>query len=66
MQIDDDELIIKLTNEVLDENLDMVEQFKEGKDYLINFFVGKLMKKTNGQVNPKKAIEIINKEINRR
>ena len=65
-QIDDDNLLIKLVNEALDENLDVVEQFKEGKEYVVNFFVGKVMKKTKGQASPKKTLEIINKEIRKR
>lgn len=65
-QIDDDSLIVKLVNESFDENLDVVTQFKEGKDYVANFFVGQVMKKTNGQANPNKTLEIIKNEIKRR
>ncbi len=65
-QIDDDNLIIKYVNEALDENEDIVNQFKEGKDYVVNFFVGQVMKKTKGQANPKRTLEIINNEIRRR
>lgn len=65
-QIDDDSLIIKYVNEALDENIDIVNQFKEGKDYVVNFFVGQVMKKTKGQANPKRTLEIIKNEIRRR
>ena len=66
MQIDDEELIIKLVNSALDASEEVVNQYKEGKDYVVNFFVGQLMKSTNGQVNPTKALEIIKQEIRKR
>ena len=65
-QIEDDSLLIKLVNESLDENQDIVNQFKEGKEYVANYFVGQVMKKTKGQANPKKTLDIINIEIRKR
>ena len=43
-----------------------VNQFKEGKDYVANYFVGQVMKKTKGQASPVKTLEIINEEIRKR
>ena len=65
-QIEDDSLIVKLVNEALDENPNVVDQFKEGKDYVVNYFVGQVMKKTKGQANPTKTLEIVKEEIKRR
>jgi aspartyl-tRNA(Asn)/glutamyl-tRNA(Gln) amidotransferase subunit B len=65
-QIDDDDLIVKLVNETFDENPDVVRQFKEGKEWVANFFVGQVMKKTKGQANPNKTLETIKEEIKRR
>ena len=65
-QIDDDSLIIKYVNEAFDENLNVVKEFKEGKDYVANFFVGQVMKKTKGQANPNKTLNIIKEEIKKR
>lgn len=65
-QIDDEKLIVKLVNEAFDENEDVVRQFKEGKDYVANFFVGQVMKKTKGQANPNRTLEIIREEIKKR
>jgi aspartyl-tRNA(Asn)/glutamyl-tRNA(Gln) amidotransferase subunit B len=65
-QIDDDDLIVKLVNETFDENHDVVRQFKEGKEWVANFFVGQVMKKTKGQANPNKTLETIKEEIKRR
>ena len=65
-QIDDDEVLRKFVNEALDEHQDVVNQFKEGKDYVANYFVGQVMKKTKGQASPVKTLEIINEEIRKR
>ena len=65
-QIEDDSLIVKLVNEALTENPNVVLQYKEGKEYVVNFFVGQVMKKTKGQANPTKTLEIIKEEIKRR
>lgn len=65
-QIQDDEVLIKLVNESLDNNIEIIKQYKEGKEYVVNFFVGQVMKKTNGQANPTKTLEIIKMEIGKR
>ena len=65
-QIDDESVLIKLVNEALDEHEDIVLQFKEGKDYVANYFVGQVMKKTKGQASPVKTLEIIKEEIKKR
>lgn len=65
-QIDDDVLLTKLVNEALDENESVVMQYKEGKTYVANYFVGSVMKKTKGQANPTKTLEIIKLELEKR
>ena len=65
-QIDDESVLVKLVNEALDEHEDIVLQFKEGKEYVTNYFVGQVMKKTKGQASPVKTLEIIKEEIKKR
>lgn len=65
-QIDDLALLTKLVNEALDESPSVVEEFKNGKDYVANYFVGSVMKKTKGQANPTKTLEIIKTELGKR
>lgn len=65
-QIDDESVLVKLVNESLDEHEDIVLQFKEGKEYVTNYFVGQVMKKTKGQASPVKTLEIIKEEIKKR
>src|SRR5262249_49711649 len=44
---------------VLDENPDEVARYLGGKDQLLQFFVGQLMKRTKGKANPKMATDAI-------
>ncbi|MCF7835317.1 Asp-tRNA(Asn)/Glu-tRNA(Gln) amidotransferase subunit GatB [Candidatus Gracilibacteria bacterium] len=60
--IDNNELenIVKL---VLQENPAIVEQYKGGKTTTLGFFVGQVMKKTGGKVDPKTVGDKIIKEL---
>ena len=40
---------------VIEENPEAVEDFREGRDSALNFFIGKIMEKTNGKADPGKA-----------
>lgn len=51
-QVTDTGAIEKLVDEVLAENADKVEQYRSGKDKLFGFFVGQIMKKSGGKMNP--------------
>lgn len=51
--------------EILAANPDQVAQFKEGKTKLMGFFVGQLMKKTQGKANPGLANKLFGKELNK-
>ena len=53
-----------LINKVIAENPKNVEAYKSGKDILFGFFVGQVMKKSNGKANPKLVIEILKKKLN--
>ncbi len=44
--------IKKLAEKILNENADAVKEYKEGKESLLQFFIGKGMKETKGSVNP--------------
>jgi aspartyl-tRNA(Asn)/glutamyl-tRNA(Gln) amidotransferase subunit B len=51
-QVTDTGAIEKLVDEVLAENADKVEEYRGGKDKLFGFFVGQIMKKSGGKMNP--------------
>ncbi|MFQ5900809.1 MAG: Asp-tRNA(Asn)/Glu-tRNA(Gln) amidotransferase subunit GatB [Thermodesulfobacteriota bacterium] len=58
-QITDDDSIKGVIKEVLEANPDQVGQFREGKETLLGFFVGQVMKKTSGKANPKKVNQLL-------
>ncbi len=52
IQISDSESILPIIDEVLAENPNTVEEYRNGKEKLFGFFVGQIMKKTQGKANP--------------
>jgi aspartyl-tRNA(Asn)/glutamyl-tRNA(Gln) amidotransferase subunit B len=52
LQINDDSAIEKYIDEVLENNQDKVNEYKSGKDKLFGFFVGQVMKISEGKANP--------------
>lgn len=58
--IDNNE-IENIAQQILNENTNIVEQYKWWKTTTIGFFIGQLMKKTEGKTNPKIAQEIFEK-----
>lgn len=59
-QISDDSKLLEFIKEAIDENPDQVRQYvEEGKDYVVNYFIGKVMQKSNRQANPNRSLELI-------
>lgn len=65
-QITDEQEIIKIINEVLDNNLDAVNTYKEGKTNIIGFLMGQVLKNSGGKINPGLASKILSIEIQKR
>lgn len=66
-QINDEEKLLTYITEALEENPEQVRQYvEEGKDYVINYFIGKVMQKSNRQANPNITLELIKKELEKR
>ena len=65
-QITDTGEITKIVNEVLDENPDIIAQYKNGKTAMVNYLVGQVMKKTGGKANPTLARDTMQTEIDKR
>ncbi|KGG13339.1 MULTISPECIES: Asp-tRNA(Asn)/Glu-tRNA(Gln) amidotransferase subunit GatB [Prochlorococcus] len=57
--ISDPKLITSMVIELLESNPQEVEAFRGGKTKLQGFFVGQLMKKTSGKIDPKLANKIL-------
>ncbi|MEI3508338.1 MAG: Asp-tRNA(Asn)/Glu-tRNA(Gln) amidotransferase subunit GatB [Bacilli bacterium] len=66
MQMSDTSEIVRIANEVLDENPDVIEQYKKGRTNVVDFLVGQIMKKTRGTANPTIARSTMAEEIEKR
>ncbi|MEJ5301720.1 MAG: Asp-tRNA(Asn)/Glu-tRNA(Gln) amidotransferase subunit GatB [Thermodesulforhabdaceae bacterium] len=62
-QVADKELIERVVDEVLREHQVEVERYRKGEAKLMGFFVGQVMKKTQGKANPKLVNEVILKKL---
>ena len=54
----------KIIDKVISDNPKNVEAYKSGKDKLFGFFVGQVMKQSNGKANPQVVNEILKKKLN--
>ena len=62
-QITDSGEIEALVDEVIANNPQQVEQFKAGKDKMLGFFVGQIMKATQGKANPAQVNQLLVKKL---
>lgn len=60
-QISDAGAIEGIIREVLDNNPKQIEQYRGGQVKLFGFFVGQVMKATQGKANPKQVNELLRK-----
>jgi len=62
-QISDDGAIEEIINSVINDNPTQVEAYLGGKDKLFGFFVGQVMKLTQGKANPKTVNTILKEKL---
>ena len=62
-QIDDDDEIERIIDQIISEHPDQVTAYKDGKDKLFGFFVGQIMKATQGKANPASANKILKDKL---
>ena len=62
-QISDSSAIEKIVDAVIAANPGQVEQYKAGKDKLLGFFVGQVMKETGGKANPGQVNEVLKSRL---
>ncbi|MDH3948161.1 MAG: Asp-tRNA(Asn)/Glu-tRNA(Gln) amidotransferase subunit GatB [Gammaproteobacteria bacterium] len=62
-QITDSGEIEALVDEVIANNPQQVEQFKAGKDKMLGYFVGQIMKATQGKANPAQVNQLLIKKL---
>ncbi len=59
VQIQDESILEDIAKKVIESNPNQVSAYKAGKDKLFGFFVGQIMKETQGKANPKAVNEIL-------
>jgi len=59
VQVSDTSEIKKIADEIIAANPKQLEQYRAGKEALLGFFVGQLMKASKGKANPKVANEVL-------
>ena len=62
-QITDSSAIESVVDKVIEANPGQVAEYKAGKDKLIGFFVGQVMKETKGQANPGQVNQILKAKL---
>jgi aspartyl-tRNA(Asn)/glutamyl-tRNA(Gln) amidotransferase subunit B len=63
VQITDDSELENVVNQVMENNPSQVREYLGGKDQLLGYFVGQVMKETKGKANPKKVNDILKKKL---
>lgn len=61
--LSDSDQLLKIINEVLDNNAQSIIDFKNGKDRALGFIVGQVMKATKGQANPAVTAKLVLEQI---
>jgi aspartyl-tRNA(Asn)/glutamyl-tRNA(Gln) amidotransferase subunit B len=62
-QVSDEGALATMIDEVLKKNPAQVGQFKEGKQQVLGFLVGQVMKASGGKANPGKVNELLKKAL---
>ena len=63
LQISDQQELQDVVREVVRENPDEAQKYRQGKKKLLSFFMGQVMKKTKGQANPQVVNELLQQEL---
>ena len=66
VQMSDEGAILDLVTQVLNENPQSIEDYKNGKDRAVGFLVGQVMKKSHGKANPALTYKTIIVELKKR
>jgi aspartyl-tRNA(Asn)/glutamyl-tRNA(Gln) amidotransferase subunit B len=62
-QVTDDKKIESMIDEVIANNPKQLDQYRSGKDRLFGFFVGQVMKASQGKANPKQVNDILKSKL---
>ncbi len=62
-QLSDDGALLTMIDEILAANADKVQEYKAGKEKLLGFFVGQVMKASRGTANPGKVNQLLKERL---
>ncbi|NKB46217.1 MAG: Asp-tRNA(Asn)/Glu-tRNA(Gln) amidotransferase GatCAB subunit B, partial [Legionellales bacterium] len=62
-QVTDTTAIAAIIDDIIANNPQQVEQYRSGKDKLFGFFVGQVMKCTQGKANPQQVNELLREKL---
>lgn len=65
-QITDEKAIAAAVDKVINENPGQLAEFLSGKDRIVPFFIGKVMKETGGKANPGVVNKLVNEALNKK
>lgn len=65
-QISDEEALAKIVSDILEENPKQVGEYLGGKQQVIGWMIGQVMKATRGQANPQLARELLQEKLEER
>jgi aspartyl-tRNA(Asn)/glutamyl-tRNA(Gln) amidotransferase subunit B len=63
--VDDTEEILKNIRDIIASHPEELARYKKGNQNLIGFFMGELMKRMKGKIDPKKARELVKSELDK-
>ncbi|RLK63547.1 Asp-tRNA(Asn)/Glu-tRNA(Gln) amidotransferase subunit GatB [Atopobacter sp. AH10] len=66
VQLSDPAKLLPIIREILDQNQQSIDDYKNGKDRAKGFLVGQIMKKTKGQANPGVVNQLLAEEMAKR
>jgi len=63
-QISDEDKLEKMVEQIINDNPEVIEDIKNGKDKAIGYLVGQVMKETKGKANPQMVNKMFKQKIN--
>jgi aspartyl-tRNA(Asn)/glutamyl-tRNA(Gln) amidotransferase subunit B len=61
--VSDETTLLSIIDDVLEKNGTQVEQYRLGKEQVLGFLVGRVMKASGGKANPGKVNELLRKRM---
>jgi aspartyl-tRNA(Asn)/glutamyl-tRNA(Gln) amidotransferase subunit B len=65
-QVSDEGQLLAWVTEILNNNAQSIEDYKNGKDRALGFLVGQVMKLSKGKANPSMTSELLLQELSKR